>query len=418
MRDPERQNRYGNKFDVSFPDFPSFTQRPQNITIHQKMGNHDVLEIYYNMNSSNYLTSLTTGVAVEVTWSNDVTESTFLGYVADLRFPTVQVIEKFLKITCVGASYPLKDGKSKIWKNVTASEVASELAESVGLIPKVTPSSVRYGQLSLTGESMWEKLQELAQRTGYGCQVFNAELHFHPIDIMINQFLTTMPVMAFLNPEISPLNALESPTLTFFEPTQGDYIESNINARSTKILSGIDPITGKVHKVTSSPNAIGEKLRANTKDPLFSSVNTSVVITDDVMGQNLADAKAQLSRLSIPASGNGQGDPRIFPWATIEVRNTGNTSDGFWVITEATHSIGLDGKYTVDFKCATDGIGLNQPSATRPSVAGSVPTVDLSQAITTGATNASSYRLTNTAPMVNQTTTGYSVVPRRWVGVL
>lgn len=417
MRDPERQNRYGNNFAVSFPDFPSFTQRPKYITLVQKIGHHDVMEIYYNANSANYLTALNTGVAVEVTWSNDVTTGTFVGYVSDLRFPTVQVIERYLKITCVGASYPLKEKKSKIWKDVTASEVVSEIAESVGLLPIVTQSNVRYGQLSLSGHTLWEKLQELAKRSGYACQVYQTELHFHPIDTMINQFLTTMPVMSFLNADISPLSALEAPTLTFFEPVQGDFVEQDSKSRSYQVVNGIDPITGKVYKATASPNDVGAKLRANTKDPLFSSIDTQIVITDDLMAQNLANAKAQLSRLAIPAKGNGQGDPRIFPWATIEVRNTGATSDGFWIVTEAQHIVGLDGKYTVDFKCATDGTGLNQPSAMRPSTAGMVPTVDLSKAITTGVTNDSSYRLTNTSPMVNQTTTGYSVVPRRWVGV-
>jgi hypothetical protein len=46
-----------------------------------------------------------------------------------------------------------------------------------------------------------------------------------------------------------------------------------------------------------------------------------------------------------------------------------------------------------------------------------VPTVNLTQAITTGANTPTAYKLSNSAPMVNQTLTGYNVAPRRWVAV-
>ena len=415
MRDPERQNKYGNSHTVSFPDFPSFTARPQYFTLTQKMGHHDVVELYYSAQSSNMLTSLNTGVAVEVKWSNDVTNGVFIGYVSDIKAPSAFAIERYMKVVCVAASYPLKNRTSKVMRNVTASEFATQMAIDTGLKPIVTKSPVRYEQLSMSGHSTWEKLQEVALRSGYACHVYNAELHFHPIDEMINQFLTTMPVMSFSNSTLDPVSVFSSPTLEYFEPTQGDFIEHSKNTRSIKVLGGVDPYTGKIFSAKASPNSVGKQLRKNTKDALFSSVDTTTVVVGNNNAQNLADAKAHLSRLSMPARGHGQGDPRIFPWATIEVRGTGDNSDGFWIITEATHVVGLDGKYTVEFHCATDGIGSNQPSAVRPSSAGMVPVVDLSRAITSGVTQKTSYKLTSASTMVNQSTTGYNVVPRRWV---
>jgi phage protein D len=415
MRDPERQNKYANSFSVMFPDFPSFLQRPKYFTLIQKIGNHDVVELYYHAQSKNMLKALNTGVAVEIKWANDITGGVFIGYVSDIKSPSAHAIEKFMKVVCVAASYPLKDRTSKIMRNCTASEFATQVAIESGLKPVVTKSSVRYGQLSLSGHSKWEKLQEIAHRSGYACQVYNTELHFHPLDVMINKNLTTMPVMALSGSTIDPVSIFAAPTLEFFEPTQGDHIESNQYVRTTKVLGGVDPYSSKVYFSSSSPNAVGKNIRKATKDPLFSTIDTSVVVTDDTTAKNLGDAKAQLSRLSIPARGFGQGDPRIFPWATIEVRGTGENSDGFWVITEATHTVGLDGKYSVEFHCATDGTGVNQPSAVRPSSAGMVPVVDVSQAITSGGRQTYSYKLTSVSTMLNQTVTGYNVTPRRWV---
>ena len=132
------------------------------------------------------------------------------------------------------------------------------------------------------------------------------------------------------------------------------------------------------------------------------------------MASSLADAKAQLSRLSIPAKGSGQGDPRISPWATIEVRGTGSTTDGFWIVKSATHTIHYDGRYRTDFTVVTDGTGSNQPSATRPSTVGNSPVINLQNSINTIKVKKSKPKLTAPSIMVSQQNAGYKTLPRRW----
>ena len=417
MRDPEIQNRYANAFTVVFPDFPGFDQTPYSLTLTQSMGKHDVIEIFYNTINAAYLKTMSTGVAVEITWSNDAVSQTFVGYVSDLEYPTSSAIQKPLTITCLGASYPFKEKRQKIWKNATASEVATEIATFNKLKPVVTKSDIRFPQISFSGHSQWEKLQELAQSIGFACQVIGLELHFHPVDVIIDKFLTTIPVMAFLNPDITPMNQFASQTLDHFETVQGDFGNFRGNTKATKIVGGVDPLTGKIYKSTSSPTSVGKNLRAKNKDPLFFDIDTSTVIIDRLSSQSLANAKAQLARLSVPGYGFGQGDPRIAPWRTVEVRGTGEASDGFWIVSSAVHTLNADGKYSVEFECVTDGKGSNITSAFRPSSAGTVPTVNLTEAITTGANTPTTYKLSNSSPMVNQVSTGYNVVPRRWVAV-
>lgn len=418
MRDPRRQDIFGNSFKVTFPDFPGFERQPRYVTLMQGIGKHDVVELYFQSFSTFLEKSIKTGVPVEITYKNDKVKSKFVGYAYDTSHPTRQTLEKPVKVYCMGASFPLKERKSpKIWTNVTASDVALDIAKYGNLTPKVTPHKTRFSQISLTGHTRWEKLNELASKIGYGVQVFGTELHFHPIDKMIDQFMTTIPILSHEDPYTNPQSHFSAQTLDFFEANVGDFIESSKPNRTQKVVYGVDPITSKVYKSTSSPNTVGQGLRVNTSDPLFTTVETSVVTASDLMTQDMADGKAQHSRFSIPGKGTAQGEPRIFPWATIQVEGTGSTTDGFWVVDTASHTIHYDGRYKTEFTCVSDGTGLNQATAVRPPMASEAPVVDTSSALDMQPqTSPSSYTLSSAEAMITDQSGGYLTTPRRWVG--
>jgi hypothetical protein len=417
MRDPQVQDRLHNSFKVSYPDFPSLSQTVRSVVIHQEMGKHDIVEILYPLFNSSYFSAIKTGVPVEITWKNDKVSGKFVGYTVDVSHTIAQQFDRSVKIMCVGASYPLKERASKIWVNKTASDIALDIAKKFKLKAKVTPSNIKFTQQSLAGHSYWEKLNELAKRIGYGVQVVGTELHFHPIDKMIDQFMTTIPSMTFAYPLEHPSSKMVGPTLEFFEPKIGDFLESNDFSRTTPVVGGVDPVTGKSYSSKSSSNTVGKKLRKVTKDPLFSSVETQTVVGSSAMAKSLADARAQMGRFGISANGVGQGDPRIAPWRTIEVSGTGTQSDGFWIVSKAQHVMQGDGRYEVDFTCLADGTGSNKPTAFRPSSAGTVPIRNINHEVSTNNTGKpTSTKLSAAAKMVKQTGAGYKVSPRRWSG--
>lgn len=417
MRDPQRQNIFGNKFSVSYPDFPSMSRLPRYMIIHQEMGHHDIVELYYQVMSPFMTKAIKTGSPIQITWSNDKTSGTFIGYTTKVSFPTAQMMERYVKVTCTAASFVMKEKKSKIWVNRTASEIVAEIAKTFNFVPKVTSSPVRFSQQSLTGHTYWSKIAELSQRIGYGFHAIGTELHFHPIDTMIDRFMTTIPILSMLDSYTNPQSHYKAQTLDRFDANAGDFIESGGHNRSVKVVSGVDPVTGKYYSTQSSPNAVGKNLRNDTKEPLFSSIESSVVVSSQAMAQSMADGKAHLSRLSVPGSGTAQGDPRISPWNTVEIRGTGSTTDGFWVVKSATHTIHYDGRYRTEFECVTDGIGGNAPSATRPVSAGLAPVRNVSLALTDAQTRPSSYKLLAQQNMISQGSNGFKVLPRRWVGV-
>ena len=417
MFDPQKQHRFNNSFKVTYPDFPTVSVPARSVTIIQEMGKHDIVQVRYSRFNTAFYKAIKTGVPVRIIWKNDKVSEEFLGYTTDVSFPTKHQLIREVTITCVGASYPLKQRASKIWKNKTASEIAVEVAKKFKLKPFVTSSSIRFSQQSLSGHSYWEKLNELATKIGYGVQVVGTELHFHPIDKMIDQFMTTIPVMSFKDPFKNPHASYISPTLEYFEPTIGDHIESASFARSTNTVGGVDPITGKTYSVKTSSNKVGKKLRKNTTEPLFSTIETNTVVGSNAMAKSLSEARAQLGRLTIPAKAVGQGDPRISPWRTVEVKGTGDTTDGFWIVQKAEHTVYFDGRYTVDFTCLSDGVGTNKPSSTRPSTSGPVPIRNVkNEMATSNKRKPTSSKLGAAVTLVKQTSAGYNITPRRWSG--
>ena len=411
------QSRYGTSLTVSFPDFPSFTESPRSFTLTQESGKHDVAKLNFGSFNTYFYKALKTGVAVHVRWKNEKGVGEFFGYTNDATPTTQGTTRRDLVVTCVGSSFPLKEGGNKHWANKTASDIVTDIAKKFNLKPVVTSHPTRFSHQSLTGHSYWEKVQELAQRVGYVAQVIGTELHFHPMDVMLNKFTTSIPVLSFQDKLIPAGGIWEAQTLDMFKPTLGDHVERGNHTRKSKTVSGIHPVTGKLFSSTSSPGKVGTNLRKNTVDPIFSQIIPTHITDTPEAAKATAEAYAQLARWSIPAKAAAQGDARIAPYRTVEINNTNESTDGYWVVTKAEHTWLFSGVYTVEFSCVTDGLGGNKPTAFRTSKATVTPTrnieYELAQKVTTKPTPV---KLNGTKPLYKQTEASYKVTPRRWVG--
>lgn len=418
MSNPVLQNRYGSKFKVSYPDFPTFDITPQSITITQNIGHQDVVEIVYPRFSSFYMKALRTGVPVQIQLSNDKAKETWVGYVLDAGKNTTSSLNVPVIVRCIGSSLSLKEGGSKIWINKTAPDIVAEIAKQFKLKPVVTPHKMIFSQQSMTGHTYWEKIQELASKIGYVAHMVGTELHFHPLDIMIDKFMTTIPTMSYIEDSMPPNSRVYDQTLDVFKAKFSDYSDMDMSTKRLKNVYGIDPVTAKFYSADSSSNSVGKNLKEDVRNPLFSEMLSTEISGSKEMAQILADAYAQFSRFVHHGHGSGQGDPRIAPHRTLELKGTGEDTDGFWVVKKAIHFITFDGRYTVEFWCHNDGRGKNKISVTRPSEAGSVPVRNIKEELATGGPSApTSSRISAPASLIRQTDAGFSTTPRRWVGV-
>jgi phage protein D len=412
------QNRLGTTFNISFPDFPSFDVKPKGFTLTQEMGKQDVLEITYLRDSNVFYKGLKTGATIKLKWktSNNIVGE-FFGYIIDYTPITQQTLRRPITIRAIGASLPLKEGGNKIWKNKTAPDIVKEIAKKFKLKPVVTPHPMIFSQQSMVNHTYWEKVQELARRIGYVAQVNGTELHFHPIDKMIDKFITTIPVLSFFDPYGNIWGEFNSQTLDMFKPKVGDYIDKTSNSKKNKVVSGVDPVTGKFYSSSKSPTNVGKNLKSSNANPLFLEALPSAITGNAKMADTLSKAHAQLSRFSITAEAASQGDPRIAPYRTVEINGTGSTTDGNWIVQKTRHQCYYDGRYEVEFTCMTDGIGKNKSSAFRPANASVIPVRNIKQELSSGSVSKPTVtQLRSPQMLVNKSNTGFKVTPSRWVG--
>ena len=413
------QSKFSTKFDVSFPNFPSFNFAPRSVRLIQEKGKHDIVEISYNAFSDFYYKALKTGVPIQLTWSNEKSKGEFLGYVYSVTQTTQSTLSRNVIIKGIGTGFPLKESTNRVWVNKSAPDIVADIAKKFKLVPVVTPSIVKFSQQSLTGHTYWEKVLELAERIGYVAQIVGTELHFHPIDKMIDRFIASVPILSFEEPEFNWGATYEGQTLERFKPTVGDHVEwYGHPSRKIKSVSGIDPVTGKLYTQKVSPKSVGNNVRQNVNEALFPEYHPTRMSVNKESAHEIAVSLAILARFSIPAEGSAQGDARIAPYRTVDINGTGSTTDAAWIITKANHFMTFDGRYTVEFQCVTDGTGGSHPSASRPRNTSKVGIRNENFELSTGTTSRpTSSKLSTPQPAIKKTESGFVVNPSKWVGV-
>lgn len=413
-----RQLRYGTSYLVDFPDFPSFKVQPKKFRLIQESSKHDILELTFPVINPFFLKSFNTGALVRLKWDTARAKGEFVGHIYSVTTLTQTTQTRDTVITCIGTGFNLKEGGAKVWTNKSASEIVTDIAKTAKLKPIVTSHPIKFSQQSMVGHTYWEKIQELAHRVGYIAHIYGVELHFHPIDKMIDAFISNIPVLSFQDAFWNSGSSLEGQTLDVFKPIVGDIHESNPQTKKDKIISGIDSITGKSYSYSASPLTTGKKLRKAATTPLFQEIIPSRIATSASEAKAMAEAFAQLGKFSVCAEGQAQGDPRISPHKTIEINGTGDYTDGFWVVTKAIHTAFMDGRYTTEFLCMTDGLGENKPDGNRPASAITLSgTRNIPIENVTGImVKSTPAKISSPTQLINQTTASYKSFPRKWVG--
>ena len=390
---------------------------PQWVRLTQEQNKQDVIELSFPSFNAYYQKALKTGMLLKLKWRTEHAKGEWVGYVYNRENTTQATVKRNVVVRGIGASFPLKEGGTKIWKFKTAPEIVQDLCKGYNLKPVVDKSNLRYSMQSLVGITKWQKMQELADNIGFQLYASNTTLYFQRIDRMIDQFNSIIPVMSYHDGSVNAGIIPVAQTLDYFKSTLGSISESQGNIKRDKTVYGIDPITGKSHSHTAKPTKVGKAVRKDAVEEIFKEVLPHAVAETKSVAKEIAEAKAQLARFSLHAEGSGQGDPRIAPYRTIEVNGTGDVTDGFWIINRVEHFMTYDGRYTVDFKCMMDGTGKNKSGAFRATTASIIPTRNVAYEMATGGKQAPSTPTISTRqPLVIENRGGFKKTPNRWVG--
>ena len=352
--------RKSTRYRVEFPTLPSFVVPPEFIELRQSAGHHDVLLLQYHNNRGNYFEQLKTGVPVKLTWSQGPRTRVWYGYVSVTT--SIKAGQKIrpTKVFCIGGSFLLKDSKPRIFHNHTIPEVASLLAKESGLRFVGENHSTRWEQISISGGSYWQWLQDNAKKIGYACYVDNTDLVFRPIDKLIHQEASNLPIMQYWNIPLKSTNNALDRTLDSLEVLSGEYVEDTESVRSVKQVGGMDPITGQECLVRKSPAEVGQHLRSEISGVLFDEHADEYVATSPAYARTAVEGHAHLARFNLPAKIVGQGDPRIRPHSLVYIDGTGPQTDGAWLVRSVVHGMNRGGEYSVQIMAATDGLGASE----------------------------------------------------------
>lgn len=414
-----KKYRRGTTYGLSFPTLPSLRLVPRRIEILQKQYRHDLLIMEFSNTSPKWFELMRTGVPFEFTWSQAGISNSFVGYVSYVSKNVAGQIEDVMEVHCVGSTFPLKERANHVFTNTTIPAAVKSIVTDFGFNFIGEDNGVVFDQLVMAGHSYWEWIQEQAKRIGYGVSVHNMNFFFRPLDKLIDQSMTNAPVLELTSTEFGINNELFDRTLDWFKVLNGEFIEDADAVRTTKTVAGVDPITGTKVSSTKSPKNVGENLRDEVSDVLFSEFRSDKVVTSKTTADAVAAGAAHRARFNMPAMIKCQGDPRIRPFAPVAVLGTGPITDGYWVATEVRHMFARIGDYQIEMKVAADGVGLDKTTSIRQGTKSAVGVVNLEEAMKGDSPIVSALKnskavLNNKAQLAKEPGQGFKRTPAMW----
>jgi hypothetical protein len=373
--------RRGTTYSISFPTIPSLTTLPRRVELVQEPYYHDVLIMEFSKSSEKWFTLMKTGVPIRFSWTQGTLSNNWVGYVSFIKKTVAGQIEELMEVHCVGATFALKDSATKVFHNKSIPQMVEELVTSFGFKFVGEDNGIVFEQLMIAGHSYWEWIIEHARRIGYGVLVDKMTFYFRPLDKLIEQNLTNVPVLSMNSKQFGINNEFLDRTLDSFKVIHGEHIETDGNTRSVKLVGGVDPLTSKIILSSSSPKNVGENFKSNVNDVIFNDIDSTKVSLSQEVAQAMSDGSAQLGRLNMPAKIACQGDPRIHPFAPILIQGTGSVTDGYWIASQVKHMFARLGDYQIEMKAHIDGTGYDKKVLTKDGSQNTVGVVNLTEAL-------------------------------------
>ena len=413
---PAGSHRRGTTWTASFPNLPNFSNQPAHVELFQTSYHHDVIRMKWLDSSDYWLKYLKTGEPVKFTWDNPRGLHSWYGYVNHVTHETAGSRKREMMITCVGSSFPLKEHESRIFKHKTIPEVVEIIAKEHGFKYDGENHGRRFDQLSISSHSYWEWMVTNAKKIGFGLRIDGMTLVFKSIDKLIAQDAQSVPILSMHGTQLPTNTQLFDRTLNYFKVMHGEHVETGVHHRASKVVGGVDPVSGKSFTSKTSPKTVGRNTRTNPSDVLFTEVTSTHVVTSSASAKHASDGAAHLARFAIPARIRCQGDFRVRPFAPVYVDGTTAETDGYWIVKEAVHRFDRVGDYEMEVTVLTDGLGKTATSSGLPSAAGMVGVVNLGAALANpSASNAQpKVVLVTTGSMTNQSAHGYLTTPAKW----
>ena len=305
--------------------------------------------------------SLTSGSPLTVTWGTRSGQRVFNGYVNHpqrlnnaLSTASDRSSRNSVTISCIGASWPMRQPGTQVWHNYTASQVVSEIATLFNFSQNIVFDSQVWPTLPMAGRTYFAFCAELAKRIGYTFFCNGVELVFKPRNTNPQQLKTDVVVYDY-KADPNSLSTLV-PTLGAANPSGGQL--------RNRYASAIDPRTNQVIYAGVSGSGTPTVLGAVQETPLFDEVLHHTVSTQQELNTVVAGA-ALHNQMYITADAFAAGNALLSPGSLVFVRNANGSQDGFWFVHQAVHDISPIA-YTTTLSLGRDSLGSSAAFSVLP----------------------------------------------------
>ncbi|PXX42209.1 phage late control D family protein [Aquitalea magnusonii] len=240
----------------------------------------------------------------------------------------------------------IDDRTTEHYRNLTASQIATKIAQKHGLTPVVTPTSAKAGSyyqidhVQMQDEqSEWELLFYLAQREEFVCFVRGIELHFEPMPSPATADRYQVDWQELVTGPVSNVADLKfERTLTV---SKGVVVE--VHSFNAKQKKGFQVSYPKVTKSVGGARAGQAKPKAQVYRYTFPN------LTHEQALQKAQALYKQIIQHEMKLDGTLPGDNLLMPEVMIEMTGTGSQFDQPYYVDSIRRHLDVSSGYTMSF---------------------------------------------------------------------
>lgn len=304
--------------------------------LYMKAFSHDVAEMWVQSVDDSDPVRWTTGVPLSVYYGRAPNQvDHFYGYVLDVQRNWGQTIRtppmgRMLRVTAIGASYPMKEDLTTLFHGMTSAQIATALAWAHYLDTDIPDTDWVWPTKSSSGRSEWSFLVELAKVSGL-------IMYCHGTQVRMYDPLAPLQRKNMVVPRFYEKDSGQAQTVLSFDTHLTEVSSEEGRRKRSRVVRGIDRITGQPIYATDPGPAptLGQRNLA----PAFTETVTDLVTVDQRAANALLSARGVENLFHHRAKARLSGDPRVTQQSPVVIEGLGQRDSGVWQVLEAVHHV-------------------------------------------------------------------------------
>lgn len=276
-------------------------------------------------------------VKIELSHGEGTLERVITGEITAIEPTFTEDLTAILTIRGYDRSHRLNRGtKSKVFLQVSDSDIASQIAQEAGLQATVDSTNVVYEHIFQHNQTDLAFLQERARKIGYEVYVDDTKLNFRKHKSARGSLLLDWGInLQRFQPRLTLSSQVDEVIVRGWEP-----------ANKKEII-------GKAVRSKSAPEIGMRGQGGELASRAFSSAK-QVIVRQPVASQREADLLAQavldeINAAFVEAEGLARGNPKLVAGTELEIHNVGERFSGKYTVTSSVHNYTPEG-YEVYFR--------------------------------------------------------------------